>query len=98
VKTAVAIRILGQTLTVRSDATAEEALQVADYVNRQLEEIGRDRTVDTLQLAVMALLNVSGSYLRMQRQVRADEQALEETLQRWLMRLESAGQERNNPL
>jgi len=98
VKTAVAIRILGQTLTVRSDATAEEALQVADYVNRQLEEIGRDRTVDTLQLAVMALLNVSGSYLRMQRQVRTDEQALEETLQRWLMRLESAGQERNNPL
>ena len=89
-KNTVSVTILGQTFQLRSDASMEEAGQVADFVNRTLDELGSDRTVDTLNLAVMALLNVSGAYLRMQREQDTGSQEAEACVRRCLERLDAA--------
>ena len=86
-KTSIAINILGQQFTVRSGASPEEARDVADFVNRQLAEISQDRTVDSLQLAVMTLLNVSGSLLRLQRETREERDRIETGLHHCLDRI-----------
>ena len=66
-KNAVQVTILGQQFAVKSDAGAEEVQRVAAYVNDQLSLIVEGRkTADTLNAAILALMNVAGTYLRLQ--------------------------------
>jgi cell division protein ZapA len=86
----VQVTILGQQYMVKSEAPAEEVRKVADFVNARIEEVSAaSKTVDSLNVAVLALLNVSGSYLRLKEQSPTDEQ-LEERLRHLLGRLEQA--------
>ena len=65
-KQAVEVRILGQQFTVKSEASAEEARRVAEFVNgRILEVLSASRSADTLNSAILAMMNVSGAYLRL---------------------------------
>jgi cell division protein ZapA len=66
VKQAVQVTILGQQYTVRSDSSPEQVRRVAALVDQQLAQTATSApTADTLHIAVLALLNLAGSYLEL---------------------------------
>jgi cell division protein ZapA len=66
-KHTVQVTILGQQCTVKSDATPDEVAKVVDFVNAKIAEVAASgRTIDSLNVAVLALLNLAGAYLRLQ--------------------------------
>lgn len=88
-KHAVQVTILGQQYTVKSAASPEEVQRVADFVNRQVAEVTASKSVDTLNSAILTLMNIGGAYLRLQDTV-AEGGQVEGRLQELLLRLESA--------
>lgn len=89
--TKVQVVILGQTFTLRSAASADEVQRVADFVNEQIGEVAAlGRSADSLNVALLALLNVAGAYLRQSEQGGGDEGELAERLERMLDRVEQA--------
>jgi len=88
-KHAVQITILGQQYTVKSAASPEEVQRVADFVNCQVAEATASRSVDTLNSAILTLMNIGGAFLRLQDTV-AEQQQVEGRLQEMLQRLERA--------
>ncbi|BCR04169.1 hypothetical protein DESUT3_12380 [Desulfuromonas versatilis] len=89
-KQAVQVTILGQQYTVKSEAPAEEVRRVAAFVNEKISEVAAAKTVDTLNSAVLALMNVSGSYLRLRDAESSRDESLEGRLRLLLERLENA--------
>jgi cell division protein ZapA len=88
-KHAVQVTILGQQYTVKSAASPEEVQRVADFVNCQVAEVTASKSVDTLNSAILTLMNIGGAYLRLQDTV-AERQQVEGRLQELLQRLEQA--------
>ncbi len=89
-KHAVQVTILGQQYTIKSQALPSEVRRVADFVNQKLAEIGGGgRTADTLDGAVLTLMNIAGAYLNLRDEVSATEEA-SERLQLLVQRLEEA--------
>lgn len=88
-KHAVQVTILGQQYTVKSAASPEEVQRVADFVNCQVAEVTASKSVDTLDSAILTLMNIGGAYLRLQDAV-AERQQVEGRLQELLQRLEQA--------
>ena len=63
-KQSVQVSILGQQFNLRSDAPPEQVHRVARFVEDQISQVTRSgRTVDSLQAAILALLNVSAAHL-----------------------------------
>jgi len=96
-KHTVQVTILGQQYTVRSEATPGEVARVVDFVNEKIAEVtGVGRTVDSLNAAVLALLNLAGAFLRLQEERLAtpsqppSDPQMETRLLRLLERLEQA--------
>ena len=88
-KHAVQVTILGQQYTVKSAASPEEVERVADFVNRQVAEVTASKSIDTLNSAILTLMNIGGAYLRLQDTL-AERQQVEGRLQELLARLEHA--------
>lgn len=66
-KHTVQVTILGQQYTVKSEATPDEVAKVVDFANEKIAEVAASgRTHDSLHVAVLALLNLAGSFLRLQ--------------------------------
>ena len=60
----VQVSILGQQFNLRSDAAPEQVHRVARFVEDQISQVTRSgRAVDSLQAAILALLNVSAAHL-----------------------------------
>ena len=60
------IKILGQELAVLSDAEDEQVNNVVRFVNDKVEEIVRSRDgLRTLDVAILAALNISEDYLKL---------------------------------
>ena len=63
-KQSVSVSILGQEFHLRSTASAEQVHKVAAFVEEQISQVTvSGRAVDTMQAAILALFNVSASYL-----------------------------------
>ena len=63
-KQSIQVSILGQQFNLRSDAPPEEVQKVAAFVEEQINKVtASGRAVDTLQAAILALLNVSAAHL-----------------------------------
>jgi cell division protein ZapA len=63
-KQSVQVSILGRQFNLRSDAPPEQAQRVARFVEEQIAQVtGSGRAVDSLQAAILALLNVSAAHL-----------------------------------
>ena len=63
-KQSVQVSILGQQFNLRSEAPPEQVHRVARFVEEQISQVtGSGRTVDSLQAAILALLNVSAAHL-----------------------------------
>lgn len=58
-----AVKILGKEYRLKGDADPEHMQRVADYVDQLLHEIGRTQP-DTLDAAILAVLNVASEFLR----------------------------------
>lgn len=66
-KHTVQVTILGQHYTVKSEASPDEVAKVVDFVNEKIAEVAASgRVVDSLHVAVLALLNLGGAFLRLQ--------------------------------
>jgi cell division protein ZapA len=77
------VTILGQQYTLRTEATSDQVREVVDFVRQSLEEVtGRHRAVDSLDTAVLALLNVAGSFLQMKRSDGAQTQEVKQLIDR----------------
>ena len=64
-KQSVQITILGQQFHLKSDESADQVRRVADFVNGQIAQVtASGRATDSLQAAILALLNVSAVYLQ----------------------------------
>ncbi len=87
-KHAVQVTILGQQYTIKSEALPSEVRRVADFVNEKLAEVMEGgRTSDTLDSAILAMMNIAGAYLSLHDEVSATEKA-RERLQLLVQRLE----------
>ena len=63
-KQSVQVSILGQQFNLRSDAQPEQVHRVARFVEDQIAQVtSSGRAVDSLQAAILALLNVSAAHL-----------------------------------
>ena len=63
-KQSVLVSILGQQFNLRSDAPPEQVHRVARFVEDQISQVTTSgRAVDSLQAAILALLNVSAAHL-----------------------------------
>lgn len=63
-KQSVQVSILGQQFNLRSDAPPEQVHRVARFVEDQITQVtSSGRAVDSLQAAILALLNVSAAHL-----------------------------------
>ena len=63
-KQSVQVSILGQQFHLKSDASPEQVHKVARFVEEQIQKVVHSgRAVDTLQAAILALLNVSAAHL-----------------------------------
>lgn len=95
-KQAVSVTILGQHITLKSEAPPEEVREVAAFVNAKVAEVmAAGRTVDTQNAAILALLNVAGLYLRLRDQSEVGGQEAELRIRQLLLRLEQACPDQN---
>ncbi len=63
-KRSIAVRILGQEYRIRSDSDEAAIQRVAAYVDETMAKIReRTRTVDSLDLAILAALNLANDLL-----------------------------------
>jgi len=63
-KQSVQVSILGQQFNLRSAAPPEQVHRVARFVEDQISQVtSSGRAVDSLQAAILALLNVSAAHL-----------------------------------
>lgn len=63
-KQSVQVSILGQQFNLRSEASPEQVQRVARFAEEQIARVtASGRAVDSLQAAILALLNVSAAHL-----------------------------------
>jgi len=59
------IKVMGQDLSVVSDAEEEHVAKVVQYVNDKVEEIGKQTShFNSLNIAILAALNIADEYFR----------------------------------
>jgi len=60
------IKVLEQELSVLSDAEDEQVASVVRFVNEKMEEVLQDRNgLKTLDVAILAALNISEDFLKL---------------------------------
>ena len=97
-KQAVDVTILGRRYTVRSSSSPEEVGRVADFVNEQLAQTAAAApTADTLNVTVLTLLNIAGSYLQPQDNKQLLSSQDQEKLEGLLRRVDSAVEDQYPP-
>jgi len=65
VKQTLQVSILGQQFNLRSDASPEQVQKIAEFVEGQIHQVtDAGKVADSLQAAILALLNVSARYLQ----------------------------------
>lgn len=58
------VRILGRELSVISDSGDEHVASVIRYVSGKVEEAGKAADINTLDIAILAALNIADEYLQ----------------------------------
>ena len=89
-KQSVQVSILGQQFHLKSDAPPEQVRKVARFVEEQIQQVvASGRAVDTLQAAILALLNVSAAHLGGQEISPGAQDVDEEALERLVSKIEA---------
>lgn len=75
----VRVTIYGQPYNIRGDASSDYIEQLADYVNEKMEDVGRNVSgANTLQIAILAALNIADEFFQARRINSGIEGAVEE--------------------
>ena len=83
------VEIMGQRLTVTSDDSEEHIRQLAGYVDKQMRQAAGGRVKgSTLQLALVAALNIAGEYWKLHHRQEEIDQTINRMAQRVVTRLE----------
>ncbi len=78
-KKSVTVTIKGHEYTIITDSDEEHVKAVANFVNEQLDFLGRKlQTVSTINLMVLTLMNVASDYLQLQLELNSMVERLEE--------------------
>jgi len=65
VKQSLQVSILGQHFNLRSDASPDQVQRIAEFAEGQIQQVmDAGKVADSLQAAILALLNVSARYLQ----------------------------------
>lgn len=88
-KESIPVTIFGQSFILRTDSSADEVHRVADFVNQAIDEVvTTNRVADSLNVALLALLNVAQAYLQLQSARKGNEQDLAGRMDRLTQRIE----------
>lgn len=80
-KQSVQVTILGQQYSIRSSCPLDEVQKVAAFVDARIAEVmASGATANTMNAAVLAFLNVAGSYLELKNHVDESQQVTDELL------------------
>lgn len=61
----VRVSIYGQSYNIKGDASPDYIQQLAEYVNEKMEEVGRNvNSSNSLQIAILAALNIADEYFQ----------------------------------
>ncbi len=64
----VKVSIYGQAYTINGDAPRDYILQLADYLNHKMEEVGAHSSdINPTQVAILAALNVADEYFQLKK-------------------------------
>ena len=75
------IQIYGKTYSLKSSSSEVDAEEVAAYVDSRMKELANARSkTSTLDLAILAALNIAQELMELKNQAGAKEEAEEETL------------------
>ena len=84
------IDILGHKYTIKSDAEEDQVLNVVNYLNEKIEEVLQTtKTVDTLNVLVLASLNIAGELFRIKDEETELRRQVENTSQRLINFIDS---------
>ncbi|MFO7813260.1 MAG: cell division protein ZapA [Pelovirga sp.] len=67
------IRIQGRIYTLRSQQSEEQVQKVIAFAEKKLAETAAGRSVDTVDLMILTLLNLAGEYLLLQEKKEQDD-------------------------
>ncbi|MBW2451863.1 MAG: cell division protein ZapA [Deltaproteobacteria bacterium] len=90
-KQSIQVSILGQQFHLKSDAPAEHVRRVAGFVEKQIQNVvNSGHAVDTLQAAILALLNVSAAHLdRQEKSDGSSSEVSQEAIERMIKKIEA---------
>ncbi len=88
-KKSIPVTIYGQSFILRSDSSEDEVRRVADFVNQAIAEVVMtNRVADSLNVALLAFLNVAQAHLQLQSARQGEEQELLARINRLAQSLE----------
>jgi cell division protein ZapA len=94
-RSSVKVTIVGQELTIRSEASAEHTRDVAAYVDKTIRSImNSGAVVESSRAAILAALQITDELFRaraIQRELDESVQALSSEVRRWLPPAKRAG-------
>lgn len=73
----VQIRIQGRVYTLRTQQSEDQIQKVASFVEKKLADAADGKSVDTIDLMILALLNLAGEHLRLLELKETDQQQIE---------------------
>lgn len=77
------LTILNNKFTIKSDDDEKHVKKVADYVNKKMHSIvGANRAVSTMNVAMMAALNIADDFLKFKRKKK-------ETASKWIEKVQA---------
>lgn len=84
------IRIQGRLYTLRSQQSEDQIHKVVTFVEKKLAEIAAGRSVDTIDLMILTLLNLAGEHLQLNEQRAREQEDVDRTLEDLTRRIRSA--------
>lgn len=81
------IRIQGRIYALRSQQSEDQVQKVVSFVEGKLTETAAGKSVDTVDLMILVLLNLAGEYLQLQEQKARDEGEMANRLEQLMRQL-----------
>lgn len=81
-KKAIEVNIMGQKLQVKSENSDTYITKVADFVDQKMKEVQQStKSVSSLNVAILAAMNITDEYLRIRDRKEQKNKALEQKVQ-----------------
>lgn len=97
-KESIPASVFGQNFMLRSTLSGDEVQRITDFVNQAIVEVAtKSRVTDSLNIALLAFLNVAEDYLRLQDAQQGNQQEIDTRLRHLIERIEHEIGDITNP-